>query len=86
MSAYVNHGRWVVDCSTEGCEGARLAADAWKPCQNCGRITEAVYPPNRLLIDVWLSRRIVPQTRNWYPYETVEDLVAENVAHEGSVN
>ncbi len=77
---YVNHGRWVVDCATNYCSGARLADDD-APCSNCGRITVTEYPVERLSIETALRRRIVPETRNWKPGETVQHLETENYAH-----
>ena len=78
---FVNHGRWIVNCSTKYCDGARLAVDAAKPCSNCGCVTAATFPADKQLIDAALARRIVPDTRNWLPGETVNDLVAENETH-----
>ena len=57
---YMNHGRWVVDCTTEGCRWAYLAVDpvTGKPryfhrCdggpdsahRGCGRRIDLVWPP-----------------------------------------
>lgn len=50
-------------------------------CGNCGNQTLIEWPSNRDEIAAALKGRPVPQTRNWYPGETVEDLVEENAAH-----
>ncbi len=82
MNAYVNHGRWVADCATAYCEEAHLVSpgDRFK-CANCGETYDVTFPDDMLLIDAALSGRKVPQTRNWYPHETVADLIRENAEH-----
>jgi hypothetical protein len=49
-------------------------------CDNCGARAEIVVTKNMAAIDAVLSLRPIPQTRNWTD-ETVESLLAENVAH-----
>ena len=51
-------------------------------CGNCGKTYLIGWPADKDLIDAALSRRVVPETRNWLPGETVEELEAENTAHE----
>ena len=77
---YYNHDRWVVDCDDEWCGGAEQVqlADELTACSNCRRFIEIVWPPNPGELLAVLVRRPVPQTRNWYPGETVSDLEAEN--------
>ena len=82
MIAYVNHGRWVADCSVPHCPEAHQV----KPgdgflCRNCGGEDIPVFPEFRSEIDQLLAMRPVPETRNWWPGETVSDLIAENQAH-----
>ena len=83
MNARVNHGRWVAECSTPYCTEAHTVApgDAFT-CGNCGRQSVVSFPNNKPLIDAALSRRVVPETRNWEPGETVNDLIVENESHE----
>jgi hypothetical protein len=53
-------------------------------CQNVetvGRWRPLRFPPERLEIERVLAARPDPSTRNWWPGETVGELVAENVAH-----
>jgi hypothetical protein len=78
--AYVNHGRWVVDCPTPYCNEAHLAGPV--TCSGCGRSYGPTFPEDRVLIDAALSRRVVVETRNWLPSETVANLEAENAAHQ----
>lgn len=93
--AYLNHGRWVADCSRPDCTGAELAVpgEAFH-CHNCGQLDTVTWPDNPDDIDAVLKLRPVPGTRNWFPKghplaeayqlpagETVADLVAENAAH-----
>ena len=87
VNAYHNHGRWVADCSTPYCTEAHLVepGDVFT-CGNCHTNHGAVaFPADKYLVDAALSRRIIPETRNWLPGETVDDLRAENAAHEGMV-
>ena len=85
--AYCNHGRWVADCATPYCGEAHTVnvGDVFA-CQNCGRTQVVSFPNDKPLIDAALSRRVVPETRNWVPGETVTDLITENREHEGVVN
>jgi hypothetical protein len=77
--AYVNHGRWVVDCPTPYCNEAHLAGPV--TCDGCSQTYSSRFPADAALIDAVLSRRVVVETRNWLPGETVQDLEAENEAH-----
>ena len=79
--AYVNHGRWVAECDTPYCAGAEAARGARIICDNCGQPSTVTYPRHRARIDEVLAQRLVPQTRNWVPGETVRDLLEENKAY-----
>ena len=78
--AYLNHGRWVVDCPDPDCAGAELAREVFV-CSNCKRTTEVEWPDDKSLIDNATAVRSVPQTRNWRPGETLDDLNRENEMH-----
>ncbi len=84
MNAYMNAGRWVVDCSDPDCPGAGLASHVYV-CENCKRITRVVWPTERDEVDRLVEVRPVPDTRNWRgpwnPDESVEALRLENAAH-----
>lgn len=88
MNAYVNHGRWVVDCPTAYCTQAWLATPGPVTCSECGSTFAPVFPIDKHLIDAALDARLVPATRNWTIGETVQDLIWENEnhRHEGVVN
>lgn len=91
--AYVNHGRWVIDCPGDGCYAALKATDTGVVC-DCMDEVVCDHPtiPHGLAIDILFPdtsdditrlldlrpRRI---NRNWYPGETLDDLKAENVTH-----
>lgn len=85
--ARVNWGRWVADCPDSAC----FAAEAVMPgmarahCAECDRPYEVRWPTERAEIDRVLSLRPVPATRNWFPGETVAQLVAENMEHKVGV-
>ncbi len=76
--AYLNHGRWVADCPDPDCAGAELARDVFV-CSNCKRMATVVWPDNKSLIDDTTAARSVPETRNWVPGETIDDLHQENL-------
>lgn len=96
VQAYVNHGRWLADCSYPDCANA----EALKPhqtqfhCSNCHHLAVVVWPADVDGITDMLAVRPVPQTRNWSPAghrqalvdgfpdgQTVSDLEEENAVH-----
>ena len=80
--AYVNHGRWVMDCPTPYCNEAHHARPLeLVTCGGCTRAYTPVFPADAALIDAALSRRVVVETRNWLPGETVQQLESENAEH-----
>ena len=87
VEAYVNHGRWIVNCPAPGCNSAIIASsqDRRFLCAECdsGWYT-VVFPPEKMTIEILLLRRPLDRnglapSRNWRPGETVIRLVAENV-------
>ena len=95
MTAYMNAGRWVVDCPDPDCASAervgpiapntRYNEDTVVVCDNCKRITKVVWPDERDEVDRLVGVRPVPETRNWRgpwnPDEPVESLRLENETH-----
>jgi len=89
--AYVNHGRWVADCPTDGCGGALdVAHDLpgfWCPyCLNAnagGRWRVIAWPSGRdeREIETALAARPHAANANWWPWETVDGLRLENAQH-----
>ena len=88
--AYVNHGRWLVDCPFCGstqiaaksdrrflCAGADGCANA----QVGGAYIPVVWPKDADRIEAELLQRPTPNNRNWMPGETVKDLRRENAEH-----
>jgi hypothetical protein len=88
--AYVNHGRWVVDCEC----GDAGVVDPGQPdrgffCFGCYNIIHTglprrvAYPVDEVRgrVEALLLARPDLGTRNWSPAETVEDLAIENIAH-----
>ena len=78
LAAYVNHGRWVVDCEC-GAGNAPLSDVA--RCFGCGAVHSVTYPRTRKSIEKALLARPQQRNRNWYPHESVDDLRRENAAH-----
>lgn len=88
--AYVNHGRWIVDCPF--CTSAQIAAKTDHRflcagdggCGNAqvgGAFVNVTWPKDTDKIEAVLCLRADPNTRNWLPGETVKDLRRENVEH-----
>ena len=85
-SVYHNHGRWVADCPADQCsEAHRVTPGDGFLCVNCGLTSKLGWPLNMEQIDRVLSTRSVPETRNWLPGETIDDLVVENLEHKVGV-
>lgn len=87
-AAYVNHGRWCVDCPF-GCGSAQYASRADRRffCIECGNDSTSGWvtviwpaPLDIAAIEAALGVRPQVATRNWQPGETVADLLAENQA------
>lgn len=95
-AAFVSEGRWLVHCVNlvDGCMVAReivkppkthpltlLRHEEWV-CESCSvRNPPTTFPKSWKAIEKVLMARPVPQTRNWYPFESVGDLERENVDH-----
>ena len=85
VQARINHGRWIVDCPTPGCNSAMLASlkERRYACPDCGKgWWRVVFPDRRVDIEDLLLRRPLiaqlPSSRNWEVAETVADLEREN--------
>ena len=78
---YVNHGRWVGDCSCNS--GIALADDHSRGyCFGCGAIyTHIVIPPDAREIERVLEMRPGFQHQNWSPSESLDELKRENNVH-----
>jgi hypothetical protein len=89
--AEVNHGRWIWHCACRsGTDevprgGGVVFVDdpvGWCPrCRNedvAGRWRPLRLPAERTSIERVLAMRPEPESRNWWPGETVAELVAEN--------
>lgn len=81
--ALVNHGRWIIHCPC----GSGVAVDVDLPearCFGCGAIyTSVTFPPDRVAIEAELVKRDRFDARNWLPGESVDDLRADRVVHQG---
>ena len=85
-AVYHNHGRWVANCPADQCSEAHAVTpgDGFM-CVNCGMVSKLGWPLNMEQLTRTLSLRSVPETRNWLPGETLDDLVAENLEHKVGV-
>jgi hypothetical protein len=83
-AAYVNHGRWVVDCPF--CPSASFASpsDPRFFCAACrngfvgGDLVHVDFPDEIDAIEAALLARPNEVNRNWTPAETLDDLHAQN--------
>ena len=86
--ARVNISRWLADCPNG--DGGCLMVEFGHPfmCPYCcnadigGQWRKVSWPSARGLIERILMRRPVPANRNWTPGESLEQLRAENRAHD----
>lgn len=84
LVAYVNHGRWLVDCPCgSGAYVDPMAEVARCAGQGCGLVSRVLLPPvsDRSEIERLLLARRRPPERNWRHPETIDDLRRENEAH-----
>lgn len=87
LAAFVNHGRWIVQCP--GCPLVSLASrqDHRFFCSECGNALDGGrwlpvrWPEDWETIEQVLGARLDRRTRNWSPGERIEELRAENVAN-----
>jgi len=94
VQAFVNHGRWIVECPNGLCTNA-LVVSSSAPlfiCAECaskengGAWYRVTFPSDRTAIEAMLVKRpaanpVRAVNRNWYPDETVTDLRAQNREH-----
>lgn len=96
-TARFNWDKWLVDCAhcTSGLkpgvhlyEDGRLVryavewGDTSMICWDCGQVTENIaWPPDPGAIEVILFMRPDEQNRNWWPGETLAELLLENITH-----
>lgn len=92
VSAYINHGRWIVDCPAR-CGSAMVVSetDPRFLCVVCGNPENdawygVAFPADKADIEAELLKRpardgFQAASRNWSPTETVADLRRENAEH-----
>jgi hypothetical protein len=78
--AYANHGRWVAGCPRCNSAEHLRERERYFRCQLCGFNDRLRWPRNHKQIEAALAPRPTPN-RNWYPGETVGELIAENIEH-----
>lgn len=90
---FVNAGYWVAQCPQPWCLGydhygpgpntgrVGLLGETTLTCPRCMTVSAAQWPDNPEDIMWTLTQRPMPETRNWLPTETLEDLLLENATH-----
>lgn len=88
--AYADFGRWVVMCGRPDRCSAAVGPDeglrSFMPgfiCPECGAPTQIVWPEPAMVqgVERLLMMRPHPKNRNWFPGETLIDLMQENALH-----
>jgi hypothetical protein len=85
--AYANWARWVASCSyAADCGDAAAELTRFQEgfiCSDCGRPNKVVWPAAETVYGVerLLMMRSHVKHRNWYPGETLIDLMTENAAN-----
>lgn len=77
--AYINHGRWVINCVA--CHKGVLTRPDWNLacCSECGAIYEGTITfPQDPRIEQLLKLRPDRSTQSWDHLQTAEDLLREN--------
>ena len=79
--AYVNEARWVADCP---CGGSELVAEKEDMlCGSCGTVAPVKFPSKKKTEDIErLLNLRPPANQNWYPHETVDELLAQNIEND----
>ena len=90
VEAHASWGAWAARCGL--CPNGtpfrhlpgylRPGTPQWE-CWLCGTVTEVIWPSEAMMAGVerLLMMRPDPTTRNWFPPETLHDLMFENGAH-----
>jgi ribosomal protein L37AE/L43A len=81
--ARVYAGNWIADCPICRSAAVRRFGDPVWECRDCGTNVEVNWPAEHVRrgVERLLMLRPLQHTRNWFPHETLHDLLAENVAH-----
>jgi len=81
IAAQIRGNAWVIQCE---CGAGNATDPQWQIacCFACGAVhRQVVFPKDAAAIEKVLLERPKVQNRHWMPGETVDDLIAENVAH-----
>ena len=97
MNVYMNHGRWIVDCSADDCRSVGYAQETpggfYSPVCQCNDVTICDHPqlpcgvpievmfPADKLMVDWLMSRRPRKANRNWTAETVAELKRENLLH-----
>jgi hypothetical protein len=85
--AFAEWGIWKAKCPRPGCTNA-MALEVDQPVfvclglHSCGIETPIAWPADPDAVEALLAMRPLAINRNWLPNESLEDLLAENAAHD----
>jgi hypothetical protein len=85
--AFAEWGMWKARCPRPGCTSAMMLVPgqsmyACLGAHGCGIEAPLIWPADPQAIEAILAMRPLPANQNWLPGETLEDLIAENAAHD----
>lgn len=84
--AYVNHGRWVGECPTPHCGGAREVNPDHNPfwCVECGKSYVVEWPDKKTMraVTTILEQRPEPANQNYHPDDHVRLHPSNQAMHE----
>ena len=90
VAAYMNHGRWVIDCPACNTgwlvrpETPSLLVDGRGGVHHgckCGDVLIVQFPAEKMAIEEQVEKRPNLINRNWRAGETIADLRLENAAY-----
>lgn len=81
--AHASWGQWAARCGYCPHGQALQRFTQHFQCPECGKVTEIIWPPAEMVAGVerLLMMRPAPANRNWFPGETLHDLMFENGQH-----
>ena len=85
--AHISYGQLYASCPCGGAEFVWKDGPLLTMCGSCGnsdingKMRRVVLPDNLDDIADVLFKRPVASNRNWFPHETIEDLIKENEEH-----
>lgn len=83
VEAHANWGAWAAKCDRCPWGGRLQRFTPSFECPFCGLFNEVIWPSEEMVkgVERLLMMRPDPSTRNWWPHETLHDLMWQNAEH-----